>query len=87
MGPAVDARRRVFQQEFRAADVELPPTPRGQTVVRPAMPAAFGATARVPRVRAHRYDDHVAATAILLDARRAGHDVRGQVQHALERAG
>lgn len=87
MGPAVDARRRVFQQEFRAADVEMPPTPRGQTVVRPAMPAAFGATVRVPRVRAHRYDDHVAATAILLDARRAGHDVRGQVQHALERAG
>ena len=87
MGPAVDARRRVFQQEFRAADVEMPPTPRGQTVVRPAMPAAFGATVRVPRVRARRYDDHVAATAILLDARRAGHDVRGQVQHALERAG
>ena len=86
MGPAVDARRRVFQQEFRAPDVEITPTARGQTVVRPAMPAAFGAPVQVPRVRAHRDDDHVDA-AVPFDAGLADHDVGGQAQHALERAG
>ena len=87
MLPAADARRRVFQQEFRATHIEMPPPAHAQPVVRPATLHASGAPAQVPRIRAHRADDQIAADPALLDARHAGHDVRGQVQHALERAG
>lgn len=48
---------------------------------------ASDAPAHVPRVRAHRHDDQIAADLVLLDARSPRHDVRGQVEHALERAG
>ena len=76
----------MLQQEPRAPDIEMPPPTHAQPVVRPVTLPASGAPAHVLRVRAHR-DDDVTATAILLDARHAGHDVRGQAQHALERAG
>ena len=46
-----------------------------------------GAPVHVVRVRAHRDYDDVPAMRVLRDARHAGHDVRGQAQHALERAG
>ncbi|PST49310.1 hypothetical protein COO72_02315 [Bifidobacterium callitrichos] len=58
-----------------------------QPVVPAAMLPAFRAPVRVARIRAHRDDDDVITVAIRLDARRSGHDIGGQVQHALERAG
>lgn len=84
---AIDAHGRVLQQQPRAADIEVPPPACAQTVVRPAMLPASGAPVHVVRVRAHRDDDDVPAMRVLLDAWHAGHDVGGQVEHALERAG
>lgn len=65
----------------------MTPAAHAQTVVRPAMLPASGAPVHVVRVRAHRDYDDVPAMRVLRDARHAGHDVRGQAQHALERAG
>lgn len=68
---AIDPPGRVLQQEPRAADVEVPPAAHAQMVVRPATLPASGAPIHVARVRADRN----------------GHDVGGQVEHALERIG
>lgn len=84
---AIDPPGRVLQQEPGAADVEMPPAAHAQPVVRPATLPTSGAPVHVPRVRAHRDDDDVPSARVLLDARHAGHDVRGQARHALERAG
>lgn len=84
---AIDPPGRLLQQEPGAADVEMPSAAHAQPVVRPATLPTSGAPVHVPRVRAHRDDDDVPSARVLLDARHAGHDVRGQARHALERAG